>query len=802
MNITKTTKTLAALAAGFALTSAASDQGLVAHFTFDDAAHFGFDSVQQAEIGTIVNMNAWPDSASDVVAPTSCEAPIVRGLQTATGWWQGNYMQVSGSSFGSAHGIPYGNQPVTYSLWIKPYNAAWQNNSSGIGMGAECRLLHHGGNSCDWDGDYDHETIYIAKNSSTGYPKIVFGVGNRTSSSSSAIYDIGAPFDGNWHFIVATYSNRMLTLYYDGQKVAEKELSGNVTRGDNAPLRFSDTTDNYNNWQRDRYLGSADDIKVYNRALDASEILAAYNAGAVAHDSDVLAWIGPAAGGAVENLGNWVADSNRRTSADVYAAGAVLDVTDVNDGATVAHNASATLALKGAICTNGQDEVTLRMQSGTLAMKRPSTQRGLVAHFSFDDPDELTFDSGTAGLTATTNVLIYGSTTAATPIRSIDGVGGKAMYFPESGSWSYYASPYMKTDSATTKKANGIPCGGEAVSYSFWIKPVVGGLWDNGMYGLADNVVWLFRRGSWGNGNATYLWLSKGSGHGKLWWSIADYIGSDGTCSYEPSDLFDGNWHHVVCTYENKTLNLYYDGAKVVSTTASYALNISDGAAISLGCSVSEGNSNDWYRRYLGGFDEFKIFNVALTDAEVATEYAQRSRTLDTASPGTVPSPVTIQLDAGTTATVHGLGNEYGTLAGAGSVAVKPGSELALDGTFALTGELTGGGAISTSGLTAGCDTDAFTGDFTIAENARVEAFANGVMLNAAFGGRVVLPANAVVVWGGGSQSGVATITAASFELPDNFSGWKDENGHDLSCRVANGILYIRKKTGTILTIQ
>ena len=478
MNITKTTMTLAALAAGFALTTAASEQGLVAHFTFDDAAHWGFDSVRQAEIGTVYD-NVVPGFSEPVASASSCAAPIVKGFQTAGGWWQNNYMEVPGASFGSAYGIPYGAQAVTYSLWIKPL-PGWQTWSS-YGTGTLSFVLRHGSPGYEWYGDpangepLSHENIYIRQDSATGNPKIAFGVGVYDAAATSAIYLAPTLFDGNWHFIAATHENRTIALYYDGVKVAETLLTVDITMGDDRPLLLGDVCASADDYLLKRYAGCADDIKVYNRALDAGEILAAYNAGAVARDSDVLAWIGPSAGGAVENLGNWVADSNRRSAADVYAAGAVLDVTDVNDGGTVAHNANATLALKGAICTNGQDEVTLRMRSGALAMKRPSTQRGLAAHFSFDDPDELTYDSGVANLAATTNTWVYGSSTVPVAIRSTDGVSGKAMYFPESGSWSYYASPYMKTDSATTTKANGIPAGGAAVSYSIWIKPLAGG---------------------------------------------------------------------------------------------------------------------------------------------------------------------------------------------------------------------------------------------------------------------------------------------------------------------------------------
>jgi len=775
----------------------AAESGLVAHFTVDDATQFGYDKIQDAVIGTISVTNY--SSPASSAMPTSCDAPMVRGMIFPTGWFQSCAMTVPGASFGSSKGIPYGNQDVTYSLWIKP-SPQWQSSST-LGMGSKCYLLRHGAPDHEWYQAYDHEYIYIAKGAND-HPKIVFAVGESTSSSSSAVYQLDGNFDGNWHFIVAAYSNMVLKIFFDGVKVAEKVLSGAVGVPNNSPLVLGGTSANYDNYILHNYRGSVDDLKVYNRVLDDDEVIAAFNAGAAAYDTDVISWSGAAFGGAVEVGRNWETKSNRRTSDEIYAAGSVMDVTGVNDGGTLTHNANAALKLKGAICTNGQEEVTLRMQAGTLALNRPSTQRGLVAHFSFDDAARLTFDSGSAGLTATTNVTVYGTTTEAVPIRTTGGVNGNAMYFPENGSWGYDASPYMKTDTAATTRANGIPAGSEAVSYSIWIKPLATGRFDNGMYGLADSNIYLFRRGAWGNGNASYLWLSKGSGKGRLWWSIANYIESDGTCSYEPTNLFDGNWHHVVCTYESKSLNLYYDGEKVATTTATFSLNVADGSAISLGYSETPSSVNDMYRRYLGGFDEFKIFNVALTDAEVAEEYAQRSRTLDTASVGTVPSPVNVSLDAGTSAEVHGYGHEYGSLSGAGSMSVGPASALKLDGTFALSGALRGCGAVTVANLALGGQTSAYTGDFTICENARIIASDNsGNPLSSTFGGTVVLPKKAVVEWGLRPDNGSAFIDAASLVLPSDFSEWTDATGNKISVKAVGNRLKITPCSGMMLIV-
>ena len=796
--IKQTVRALAAFISCLVLTAQAAEEGLVAHFTFDDATQFGYDRIQKSAIGTIYNTSH--DSTVTPAAPTSCDAPIVRGMKISTGWWHNTYMKVPGTSFGSAQGIPSGSSPVTYSLWVNPATK-WQSGGS-LGLGTQCILLRRANDYGEWSGVYDHHVIYIAQDSTTTFPVIIMDVGAHGNAASSARYALPAAFDGNWHLITAVFNNKELKLYYDGQKVAENTLTSGTSVKDNTPLVVGGLCATYNEYLRDRYLGSVDDLKVYKRVLTDAEVLKIYQAGATAHDTDVLTWSGAAAGGAVEDEANWDTASNRRTVGELYAAGSVFDMTSVQEAGVLTHDTATTLNLKGVVCSNGQDEVTLQMKQGALEMKRPSIQRGLVAHLSFDDPDDMLRDSGTAGLEATSGWWMYSTHTGeALPNQSVEGVSGKALCFPGNDQWGYWPSPYVKTTSETTTKAHGIPKGGETVTYSLWIKPYAEGRWDNGMKGLANNgPIWIFRRGAYGNGFATYLWLQKGDNDGRLYWSISNYMGADGTCTYDPTNLFDGNWHHVVCVYDAKVLTLYYDGVKVATTEASYELAMSDGSAISLGNSTTTGDANENYRRYLGGFDEFKVFNVALTDAEVAAEYAQFSKTLETS--GTTPSPVKLQLDAGTTADVRGY-FEYGSLFGAGSMFVGPASLLKLDGTFGLSGALTGYGPVTVANLVLGGDTDAYTGDFTIAENAKITVSdANGAMLNSAFGGKVVLPKKAVIEWGKRPDAGEATLTAATLIPPADFTEWTDVTGKRIRVRVVGNQLKVKIATGLFIVVM
>ena len=780
---------VSAIALGTASSVHAAENGLVAHFTFDDATKFGYDSVQKKTIGTVYNSSFWGSSA---VGPKECDAPHVRGLKVADGWWQNNTMVVPDWAFGSAQGIPYGTADITYSLWINP-TSGWQTDSH-LGMGTAGHVLIHG-----------FHGLFIRKGDGDK-PKLVFSANASATDSSAASYQLAQAFDGRWHHVVVTSANRSLQIFYDGELVAAKTLDADVSNPDGAQLVFGSSFTSGNEFAtycERRYAGSIDDIRVYSRILTADEVRTVYQAGATPYDTDVLAWDGASAGGAVEDVGNWTTKSNRRTAGEIYATGIVeFDVTPLGEGGTLTHDADATLNLKGVVCTGGQEEVTFEMKQGTLVQNRLSTQRGLVTHLSFDDPADMLHESCEAGLNVTSSSWMSPSHTGEVlPAQSVDGASGKALYFPGSGQPQYWPSPYLRVGG--DKAAEVLPKGNEAITYSLWIKPYAVGLWNNDMTGLASNgPIWIFRRGTWGDGKSNYLWLQKGNGNGRLYWSIANYMEDSGTCTYDPPNLFDGNWHHMVCVYESKVLTLYYDGVKVATKETAYGLDMTWGASVSFGNSTTSGDDDENYRRYLGGFDEVKIFNVALTDDEVAAEYAQHSQTLDCA--GSSPSPVKLQLDTGTAAAVGGY-FEYGSLSGAGALSLGPASLLKLDGIFDFAGAVTGCGSVKAANLVLGGDTSALIGDFIIGENAAITVpTLNGQTAVATFGGKVVLPAKASVALPAGlGLEKSALIEAGSIVPPADFSQWTatvdgktptsrvkfSVDGNKLQCRLAGGIV-------------
>jgi prepilin-type N-terminal cleavage/methylation domain-containing protein len=80
--------------------------------------------------------------------------------------------------------------------------------------------------------------------------------------------------DGKWHFIVGTYNGILESLYYDGLLVGTTTQTGNIQL----------TTDvavigNLSSFLSPGWIGSADDARIYGRALSTGEIQALYTAG-------------------------------------------------------------------------------------------------------------------------------------------------------------------------------------------------------------------------------------------------------------------------------------------------------------------------------------------------------------------------------------------------------------------------------------------------------------------------------------------------------------------------------------------
>lgn len=106
--------------------------------------------------------------------------------------------------------------------------------------------------------------------------------------------------------------------------------------------------------------------------------------------------------------------------------------------------------------------------------------------------------------------------------------------------------------------------------------------------------------------------------------------------------VFNGNWHHIVYSYDQATskMTYYFDGELVTGMTATQTDVKNSGAArgavdftkatqwIIGGWNKhanAAGPTDDWIKSYSGSLDQFRLYGKALTGAEVSALYNSKS---------------------------------------------------------------------------------------------------------------------------------------------------------------------------------
>ncbi len=201
---------------------------------------------------------------------------------------------------------------------------------------------------------------------------------------------------------------------------------------------------------------------------------------------------------------------------------------------------------------------------------------GLVGYWSFDI-------STNVGLDSINGTVLSANGGAAYTAAGHTG-GGLALNVATSDYLFY---------SPTNAVPTGVPTGNGSYTISAWIKPTAGGRnaiagWGN--YGTGRQVN-AFRTGD-GASNLT-----------NYWWS-ADL----NSVSTSPVNLYDGNWHNVVATYNGKVRALWVDGTRIGFDTP--GANNAQPANFRIGST----NSAEFFG---GTMDDVAIYNNGLTANQI-----------------------------------------------------------------------------------------------------------------------------------------------------------------------------------------
>ncbi len=86
--------------------------------------------------------------------------------------------------------------------------------------------------------------------------------------------------------------------------------------------------------------------------------------------------------------------------------------------------------------------------------------------------------------------------------------------------------------------------------------------------------------------------------------------------AYSTTTITDGEWHHVVGTYDGKNMSVYLDGKLNASSTAYRGIVIPDKVPLTIG-----GLVNNTLGRFNGTIDDVQMYTRALTTTEIKTLY-------------------------------------------------------------------------------------------------------------------------------------------------------------------------------------
>ena len=372
----------------------------------------------------------------------------------------------------------------------------------------------------------------------------------------------------SWHQVTITGSADTVTAYLDGQQWGTG-ASNSPLAGDNQDIYVGVTY-----WD-DEFTGAVDEIKVYDRTLSAGEAYRLYDAETSAEEllgqgitvTDSLNMVVGREEKISVSMHPVAADSNPEISyassdekvAEVSADGTV---TAVGSGETVI----TTTVTLGSVTETAETKVTV---SGNLDDR-------LVASYDFDgDLDN------SAGDGATPDLLVTGLKSYNGSAAYADGKDGQAIRLGDYGlklnlndlGTEYTVSMWVKSDKALA--------GNQVMLFM----------------GYHDPENWLAISGD--SGDKLKFWANGGIGQ---WVTLASPV--------VPS----GQWHQITVTGTAGKTTLYLDGITLGTSDSNDPL---DGANADIYLGV-----NYWDPEYAGLMDDVKIYNIAMSEAEVQEQAA------------------------------------------------------------------------------------------------------------------------------------------------------------------------------------
>jgi hypothetical protein len=453
--------------------------------------------------------------------------------------------------------------------------------------------------------------------------------------------------DGQWHHIVALYDGASKAIYVDGVLDAYTNAWGTVS-ANNYPVRIGENAEVTGR----QFNGTIDEVALFSRALSAAEIQELYRRGTSTVSATPRITSQPTGqtvfAGQGVNLSVTVAGGSpysfqwKREGTDIPGeVGPALGIRS----ASFADAGAYTVVVSNALGTATSQAATVNV------LPEPgfaNLTNGLMVHLKFDTDFKDSSGRGNDGTPQGSPAIVAGKIGSGA-LRYNTVVSGGAI------TEANYVSLGTPQDLELSTNVN--------FSVSFWIK-FVGSPGD--LPFLANNV------SSMGGVGVT---IAPSYNEGGWSWGLNDSFASQpwpGIGLYDPvkNTLNDGNWHHLVHTFDRAgNGTTYLDGAQVHSMSIVYAATWN----LDTGIEWNIGQAGGAYAEQ-GDFsmDDFGLWRRALLPAEAAAIYhvGQSGISFDTYGPVSInaqntSSGLDLVWQAGTLETADSLNGPWTTVAGA-----------------------------------------------------------------------------------------------------------------------------------------
>ncbi len=481
-------------------------------------------------------------------------------------------------------------------------------------------------------------------------------------STTTLIASSGDLTENQWFHAAAVYDGVTMKLYLDGALVGTRSKAGSIAVGGNVPVWIggNPTDPSVRPWQ-----GAIDDVRIYDRALTAGEIMGLTgNAPPVAvddaltTDEDVMAGIvlqgsdadgDPLSFSILSNPKNGTLSGVPPTVAyspdpDYYGGDAftfqvddgkggtdtgtiTVTVNPVND-APVAQDqsvgASVDTALAIILVATDVDGDSLTYSigtapaSGTLSGTPP--QVTYTPNTGFMGQDAFTFtasDGSGVSNEATVSITVMSAIFAHWPFD--EGTGTTAADVSGNG---YNGTLTNGADWTTGKLANAVSLDGVNDYVDVGMIDVAGSAMTlAGWINSSDLAVSPYNDGriiskATGTAEAKHFWMMstiKSSSKTRLRFRLKAG-GSTTTLIASSGNLTENQWFHAAAVYDGVTMKLYLDGATVGIRSKAGSIATDGSVPVWIGGNPTDPSVRPWQ----GAIDDVRIYDRALSAAEVA----------------------------------------------------------------------------------------------------------------------------------------------------------------------------------------